>query len=237
MKVFFRTIHLYLGLAAGLVISIVCFTGASMVFEKELQSFIYPERYKVKVGSTRVSIEQMVTELNKTVPGAKVTSVKVYDDPTRTVELSYKKPKAKGDKKKLNRVKEQAKDKASKKGKKKEDDNIAFMNPYSGKLISLYDEHKSFFYTMLSLHRWLLIGETGKAITGISAVIFLFILLTGIIMWWPENKRILKQRLSLKLNAGWKRANHDLHIVIGFYTAVFLFASAFTGLAFAYKWF
>jgi uncharacterized iron-regulated membrane protein len=41
----------------------------------------------------------------------------------------------------------------------------------------------------------------------------------------------------LKLNGGWKRLNHDLHIVVGFYAAIFLFAFAFTGLAWSFQWF
>jgi uncharacterized iron-regulated membrane protein len=89
---------------------------------------------------------------------------------------------------------------------------------------------------MFSLHRWLLAGDVGKLIVGISTSIFLFILLTGIILWWPKTKAKLKQHLTLKW-AGWKRINHDLHVVIGFYAAIFLFAFAFTGLAWSFEWF
>ena len=45
------------------------------------------------------------------------------------------------------------------------------------------------FLSMFSLHRWLLIGDTGKLITGISTSVFLFILITGIILWWPRIRR------------------------------------------------
>jgi uncharacterized iron-regulated membrane protein len=115
--------------------------------------------------------------------------------------------------------------------------NQAFINPYTGKLISLYQHRNSFFYTMFSLHRWLLAGDVGKMITGISTLIFLFILLTGFVLWWPKTKAKLKQHLTLKWSASWKRINYDLHSVIGFYTAIFLFASAFTGLAWSFEWF
>jgi len=79
-------------------------------------------------------------------------------------------------------------------------------------------------------------GNTGKLITGISTLVFLFILSTGIILWWPKTKAKLKQHLTIKWS-GWKRINHDLHIVIGFYCAIFLFAFAFTGLAWSFEWF
>jgi uncharacterized iron-regulated membrane protein len=43
--------------------------------------------------------------------------------------------------------------------------------------------------------------------------------------------------LKIKTNVGWKRVNHDLHLVLGFYSAIFLFVFAFTGLAWSFKWF
>lgn len=173
---------------------------------------IYPERYSVAASGERKPIQALVTQLESEVQGASVTGVKVYTEPTRTVELTFNESG-------------------------KEQSTQAFMNPYTGELISLYSYRTTFFYTMFSLHRWLLAGDTGKLIVGVSTSIFLFILMTGIILWWPENKKKLKQRLKFKSDAGWKRLNHDYHIVIGFYTAIFLFVFAFTGLAWSFKWF
>jgi uncharacterized iron-regulated membrane protein len=240
VKSFFRTIHLYLGLTAGLVIMITCFTGASLVFEKELQLFIYPERYTVKENENRFSLEQLAGVLRREVPNATISGVKIYAAPERSVEFTYSAEEIEETKPIEN--KNVSSESNTEKIKKVEagkgaGNNQAFMNPYTGQLISLYSHRNSFFYAMFSLHRWLLAGDTGKLIVGISTSIFLFILLTGIILWWPKNKKKLKQRLKLKWNAGWKRINHDLHIVIGFYTAIFLFIFAFTGLAWSFQWF
>ena len=250
MKKFFRDIHLYLSLAAGLVIAIICFTGAALVFEKELQQTIYPERYLVKPAAERVSLAKIVALVKEKVPGAKVSGVKVFADPSRTVEVSYQDPQDKKGKKDAEKGKtvaaegkkvgENGKGKKGKDGKKeggREMTRTAFFNPYTGELIDLYNHRNSFFYTMFATHRWLLADDIGKLKTGVSTFIFLFILLTGIILWWPKNKQILKQRLRFKWDGGWKRVNHDLHIVLGFYTAIFLFAFAFTGLAWSFKWF
>jgi uncharacterized iron-regulated membrane protein len=224
MKTFFRNIHLYLSLAAGLVIAVVCFTGAVLVFEKEMQMFIYPDRYLVQPASVRIPIENMMIALRKEVPEADISSVKIYGDPARTVEFNYKL--------------EQGEQKAGiEKGKTGGMSNMAFFNPYTGQVVGMQSQRSPFFFTIFSLHRWLLAGDTGKLIVGISTSVFLFILLTGIILWWPQNKKVIKHRLTLKWDAGWKRLNHDLHIVIGFYTAIFLFIFAFTGLAWSFTWF
>jgi len=219
MKVFFRNIHLYLSLACGLVIAIVCFTGATLVFEKEFQMLLYPERYHVTAGAARVPIGQMVAAVGRREAQAQVSGAKVYGDPARTVEIAYRKEEGPG--------KEGGKGGGSQ----------AFVNPYTGQVVGMQSQRSPFFFTMFSLHRWLLAGDTGKLIVGVSTSVFLFILLTGIILWWPRNRKILRQRLRLKLDGGWKRINHDLHIVVGFYAAIFLFAFAFTGLAWSFQWF
>lgn len=227
VKFFFRRIHLYLGLAAGLVIMTTCFTGAILAFEEELQHVFNKERYYVQPGTVKVPIDRMVKNLEELVPGAKVGSVKVFlNDAGRTVELTYK-LKAKG-----------KKDKAQKpKGGGQENNWKAFANPYTGAIIDRYEVRKSFFAQVLNVHRRLLADDTGKLIVGISTLIFLFIIITGIILWWPANKNILKQRLKIKTDASWKRTNHDWHIVLGFYCSIILFTFAFTGLAWSFKWF
>lgn len=89
MKAFFRNIHLYLSLAAGLVIVVACFTGAVLVFEDELQHAINKERYFVQSQAQQLPIEVLVKNLKQAVPLAKINSVKIYANTSRTVEISY----------------------------------------------------------------------------------------------------------------------------------------------------
>ncbi|ULQ51190.1 PepSY-associated TM helix domain-containing protein [Flavihumibacter fluvii] len=228
MKVFFRRIHLYLGLAAGLVIMVTCFTGAVLVFEPELQMLFHKERYIVAVSGIQKPLKDLQSSLKVRVPGVKINGVKWYNDRARSVEFSYALP-------------EKSNPGDNKKGKKGEGGaggrKTAFINPYTAEVIALYNYQDSFFFSMMSLHRWLLKGDTGKLIVGMATLVFLVILVTGIILWWPKTRNIMRQRLTLKWDAGWKRVNHDLHLVLGFYSAIFLFVFAFTGLAWSFEWF
>ena len=88
MKVFFRRIHLYLSLAAGLVILIACLTGAILVFEKEAQMALNKDRYFVEATGQKLPLEQLVAGVKQQFPGAKVNGVKVYADATRSAELN-----------------------------------------------------------------------------------------------------------------------------------------------------
>jgi uncharacterized iron-regulated membrane protein len=241
MKVFFRNIHLYLSLAAGLVIMTCCFSGAILVFEKELQEAFDHDRYFVKQGNMQLPIEQMVARVKEKYPAAKIATVKLYPNPERSVEIGLSMAE-KG-------KKEKGAGEGNAGGKKTKAaptpagggraTHTAFVNPYTGNVIELYSYRNTFYYKMFALHRWLLGSESsiGKTITGVATFIFLFIITTGIILWWPRNKAILFQRLKIKTDASFKRLNHDLHIVLGFYSAIFLFIFAFTALAWSFKWF
>ena len=233
MKILFRNIHLYLGLAAGIVITIICATGAILVFEKEWQSTIYPERYTVSPSPEKIVLKKTTSTFEEKLPGSSIASIKIFNDPSRSLEVTYAEKKTEA---KSKNKKEDGKEKKNEAG-KGPGRLQAFMNPHTGEMIALYNHRNTFFFTVFSLHRWLLAGDTGKLITGISTLIFLFILLTGIILWWPKTKAKLKQHLTLKWGASWKRINHDLHVVLGFYASIFLFAFAFTGLAWSFEWF
>jgi uncharacterized iron-regulated membrane protein len=65
MKVFFRRIHLYLGLSAGLVIITCCLTGAILVFQKELEQAFNKERYFVPSGGQKLSSDSLVSVVKK----------------------------------------------------------------------------------------------------------------------------------------------------------------------------
>src|SRR3954468_3442426 len=87
MKVVFRTIHLYLSLAAGLVILCSCITGTILVFKKEINYTLHPRRYYVEAERVRLPLTELMKHALKQVPEAELVSVMVYNDPQRSVEI------------------------------------------------------------------------------------------------------------------------------------------------------
>ena len=237
MKVFFRRIHLYLSFAAGLVILICCLTGAILVFEKDLQMALNKDRYYVEAAGTKLSADSLVSKVKQSFPGAKVNGIKLYEAADRSAEVSVVFPPKKDGKAKAESPKPKQGGKEA--APQRQPGYTLFVNPYTGQILEKYSYSETGFYTVFALHRWLLGGNDsiGKLLVGISTFIFLFILITGIILWWPKTKKILKQRLKIKTDASWKRINHDMHLVFGFYSAIFLFIFAFTGLAWSFQWF
>lgn len=235
MKIFFRRIHLWLSLSAGLIIMTCCITGAILVFQKELEQAFYHERYFTEAQGKKLSAGQLLKAVKENNPKAKINGIKLYSDPSRTTEVNV----TVADKNVKQPESKPAAGATSAKPESRPPSLTVFVDPYSGRVIETYNPREGFFFQVMSLHRWLL-GDSdgiGKTITGIATLVFLFILITGIILWWPMTKNILLQRLKIKNNAGWKRLNHDLHIVLGFYSAIILFIFAFTALAWSFEWF
>ena len=73
---------------------------------------------------------------------------------------------------------------------------------------------------------------------GIPVVLFIIMLITGIILWWPKNKKAGKGRFSFdwKNVKTWKRKNYDLHNVLGFYASFIALLLSLSGIYFAYPW-
>ncbi len=218
MKTLFRTIHLYLSLVSGIFIMMACFTGSILVFEEELQHSINHDRYYVQQqAELQLPVGTVLDGFRSTYGDPKISGVKVYTDPSRNIEIAFTKPE-KGEKSSPKRL-------------------TAFADPYTGKIIEIYSYSDSFFSTVEDLHRRLLGTDIGKLIMGTSTLLFLFIMITGVILWWPKTKAMLKQRSSIKWKASWKRLSHDLHHALGIYTVIFLFIFAFTALAWSFQWF
>lgn len=203
-------LHLWLGLAAGLVILTAALTGSLLVFEDELENIIFKERHIVEPDSKRLSADELVKIAQETFPKKKVSRLIISDEVNHSAEVRD--------------------------GKKGKAMQVAFVNPYNGKVLYKGFYQKQFFKQVTNLHRNLLLEKTGKIITGISCIICLFLVISGLVLWWPANKNAVKQRFKIKWNASGKRLTWDLHAVSGFYLSLFLLIITLTGLVWSYDW-
>ena len=206
-------LHLWLGISSGLVVFIVALTGSLLVFEDELEPVIDRQFHIVEAhqGKQRLPLDQLQARVFETYPGKKLVRITIEKEPERTIVFGLKN------------------------GKKEKDILSVAVNPYTGNIAEARVEQDAFFSVVLRLHRYLCLEETGKIITGISCVMFLIIMITGLILWWP-NRKNSKQRFTIKWNAKFKRLNWDLHAIFGFYVLPFVFLIAITGLVWSYKW-
>ena len=218
MKKFFIKLHLWLSIPVGLVISVICFSGAALVFEKEITRIIDKEIYFVEPQSnTQILSEQQVREAiaSSSFDTLTITSVKIPQENGKSIEIGFKE-----------------------KGKSR-----LCINPYTAEPLG-WTSTPEFFKTMRSLHRFLMDnpakrGEKtfGKVVVGVSTLIMVFVLISGIIIWVPKGIKALKNRLTVKTRKGLKRFLYDSHVALGIYAALFLLIMALTGLTWSFKWY
>lgn len=206
-------LHLWLGVSSGLVVFIVALTGSILVFEEELEPVIYRKFHVVEApkGQSPLPLDNLRAAVASRYPKQRITRIAIEPHADRTVIFGLVK------------------------GKKEKDVFSVAVNPYTGEITDTRQENESFFHIVLQLHRYLCLEDTGKAITGVACVMFIVIMITGLVLWWPKRKQT-KQRLTIKWGAKFKRLNWDLHAVFGFYVLPFTFLIALTGLVWSYKW-
>lgn len=103
---------------------------------------------------------------------------------------------------------------------------------------------KFLFQTVRKLHRWLLdapaqkgASSTGKTIVGITTLLMVVILISGIVLWWPRTRKSLQNRLKVSCTKGSFRFWYDSHVSLGFYVTIFLLVMALTGLTWSFRWY
>lgn len=217
MKKIFRKIHLWLSIPFGLIISILCLSGAALVFENEIMEMCRHDFYYVeKIGTTPLPAGELAEKVAATLPDSvTVTGVTISSDPARAYQVNLSKPR-----------------RAS-----------VYIDPYTGEIKGRY-ERAPFFTTMFRLHRWLLDSMKpdggifwGKMIVGTSTLMFVFVLISGLIIWIPRTAKALKNSLKITVSKGWRRFWYDLHIAGGLYTFIFLLVMSLTGLTWSFGWY
>ncbi len=106
------------------------------------------------------------------------------------------------------------------------------------------EERLPFFRFMFRLHRWLLdvpardgSVEWGKMTVGITTLLFVLVVLSGIVIWWPRTLKVLRRSLCIHTGKGRRRFWHDLHVAGGMYALVFLLIMSLTGLTWSFRWY
>lgn len=202
-------LHLWLGLASGIVVVILSITGCALVFEEEI-------KYSWLYSASPDNSEQ--TEL---LPPSVVYQKIKAQHPEKELESFWYYGHGKPIKISINHG-----------------DTLMYVNPYNAQIIAEVD-HEDFFHFMDEGHRHLwLPTDIGRQVTGWGTLMFFVITLSGLILWWPKrwNKRMVKQSFTINWKTKWKRINYDLHNVLGFYSLIVALVMAFTAMMMSFPW-
>ena len=215
-------LHLWLGLISGVIVLIVCLTGCIWVFNEEITGLLEPETKVAWQDKPVVKPSELMQIAAKLYP-EKVPSYANYQQ-GRTINLNLRAANA------------GPRDRRT-------GNTILKVNPYTGEVMST-EQHKpgesDFFRFILNGHRFLWMpAGIGRPIVNYGTMIFVVLLITGLIWWYPKkwNKSTRDKSFKIKWGASFKRVNLDLHNVLGFYALLFLAAIALTGMVYGIKWY
>ena len=205
--------HLSAGLAAGVVVLVMSVTGVILAYEKQMIRWADGYRATPTAGQTRLPLDELVSKAVAARPAASGGSIVLRRDPAAPVEISAGR------------------------------DGSLFLNAYTGEVLgSGSAKTRSFFRSTMEWHRWLAMKDasraTGKMITGVSNLIFLFIVVSGFYLWWPRTWTWTQFRQVIWFRRGLpsKARDFNWHHVIGYWSLVPLAVIVWSGAVIGYPW-
>lgn len=207
--------HLWLGLLSALVLLVVCLTGSLYAFRTPWQQFQNRELLNTAVPQDGRVLQAEEIESQFHERGFVIESILLPSGKKRNLIITY----------------------CEREGTLS---HTGYFNPYTGEEVAGQFDRSSepFFQMLLGLHRNLLLGSTGKQIVGISVILFVILLFSGLILWWPKSRRwrTIRASLQVRWRANSFQLNYSLHRVLGVYAFPLLLFIALTGLYIAYPW-
>jgi uncharacterized iron-regulated membrane protein len=205
--------HLTAGVTAGLVILVMSLTGVLLTYERQLTEWAddVPVVTPPPEGGTPFGLEALA-ERARAARATWPDAITVRAEPNAPVAFGVGR-------------------------------EALFLDPYSGAVLGEGSSRaRSFFRTVTDWHRWL--GQSGdarslaRAVTGAANVVFLFIVLSGIYLWWPKSLRLqhLRPITAFQGDLAGKARDFNWHNVFGFWSALPLAFVVASGVVMSYPW-
>ena len=200
------TLHLWVGITVGLVFITVALSGAALIFRGKLERTLDPKRFIVEAAPTRLPIDELVARATASHPSAEFISVRFYRDPTMPFMALFT------------------------------DKQYVHVNPHTGEVLGARQRYGEGFGWIEGLHKYLLLEpKLGENVNGTFAFIFVALLGTGVILWWPATRRALVAGLTLNRKLSGRPWNLNLHKTVGIYVALVLLYSATSGIPISFE--
>jgi uncharacterized iron-regulated membrane protein len=216
--------HLTVGVIAGLVILMMSVTGVLLTYERQIAYWADTRNYHAAPPSpeaTRLSVDTLLARARETYPDHAITTVTVRSGATEPVAIGL----------------------AGNPGAGPGGGRTVFINPYTGVVWGEGSKRvRDFFRAVTDMHRWLGANgasrNTARAITGACNLGFLFIVSSGIYLWWPRkrNWQQFKSILWFKRGLPGRARDFNWHNVIGVWSFAPLFIIVLSAVVISYQW-
>ena len=207
--------HLGAGVTACLVIVMMSVTGALLTYERQLREWADRGTFELTdPGEQPLSVDALLAATLADNPDASFSSIGIHSRPDMPPVASRGRS------------------------------GQVYLHPSTGETLGPGDtDVRAAFSTIRGWHRWFdLSGDarsTGRAITGASNLLFLFLVVSGIYLWLPPLWRwvVIRQRLFFNPKAKTAKArDYNWHHVFGFWIFIPLFLIVLSATPISYPW-
>jgi len=198
-------VHLWIGVAAGLYVFVVCVTGTALMFRIDMQKAAYPRLFTPSAPGPLVEPATIMEHVQAAYPDGRLSGV---DAPT-TARSTYLAYVSKGS-----------------------EFLTVLVDPVNAQVLGLLPD-RTWVRTLQDLHFDLLAGRTGRVVNGVGALLLLAMCVTGLVIWWPGIGQ-WRRAVTVDFTRSWKRVNWDLHSAVGIWTVALTAMWAITGANFAF---
>jgi uncharacterized iron-regulated membrane protein len=199
-------IHTWIALGLGLYIVVLSVSGSAVVFRRELNQWLVPRTVESTEG-VRLTGDTLAQAVAAAYPGHTVVEVREPSRQNRPVFVALERGGLR-----IERL----------------------FDPYAVKdLGETFPPVLRTVEWLVDLHDNLLAGQTGRWLNGIGGALFMVLILTGVWLWWPGLRHVLR---SLKVGKPQvsRRFVLQLHSALGILSFALLFVWAITAIYFAF---
>jgi len=196
-------LHRWVGLSLGLVLALVAITGAAMIVWKPIDRALNPVLFAAAQPAP-ASLDQARASLRQAFGAEARLTLRPPREPDDTVWAFVSGPVH----------------------------ATAYLDPASGRLLGWRGETDHLAGLMFELHSELLLGDAGRNVLAVASAAYLFLLVTGAVLWWPVRWR---QAFSVQWRARAPRLVTDLHKAGGALLGVLIAVSIASGVWMAWK--
>ena len=166
----FLKLHLWVGLAAAILILLLAVTGTLLVFENEIDRLLNPKLLTVAPQPTNLPVTELVARIKQQLPGSLVVNVGLNPRPDLAWQVIMGGRKA----------------------------AWAYVNPHTGEVTGTRDRRQAAIFKVHQFHTNLLLGNKGQVWVGAGNACLMFLMVTGVVLWWKRKMLTVETAASWK---------------------------------------
>jgi vanillate O-demethylase ferredoxin subunit len=199
-------LHTWVGLTLGFAMLFLAVTGGVLVMRPHFEDLVNRHLVRASVCAAPLPLDELAVRARAAHRRDKLDSIEVTNNGETSVAVKF----------------------ANK--------DYAYVDPCDGRVLGIQNQYGGLFGTLDGLHRFRFI-DNGRKIAGfMNAVVAVFVVIGGIVLWWPRTRTAIRGALSFNPRLPGIARTLSLHRFLGAWAAAFLLTMTLTALPLSFDW-